>query len=322
MQEVTVVIPNYNGQKYLKNCLNSLQKQTINDFSVIVVDNGSTDDSCSITSNLFPAVQLLKLPENLGFCRAVNEGIKASATPYVILLNNDTQAQPDFVEQLLKAIKCRRKAFSCAAMMLQEQQREQIDSAGDFYNALGWAFARGKGKAAVNYSKSERIFSACGGAAIYRREVLDQIGLFDEAHFAYMEDMDIGYRAKIFGYDNWFIPQARVYHVGSGTSGSRYNQFKIRYSSRNNVYTIYKNMPWVQLLLNLPLLVLGFAIKTVFFAGKGYGREYIAGIKNGFALSRQGKKQGKKVHFQWRNSGNYIRIQGQLWWNIIRRITN
>lgn len=322
MQEVTVVIPNYNGQVYLENCLSSLQKQSIKDFSVIVVDNGSDDDSRKIISEQFPKVQLITLPENMGFCRAVNEGIKASNTPYVILLNNDTQAEEEFVEQLLKAIKCRRKAFSCAAKMLQHHRRDRIDDAGNYYNALGWAFARGKGKPETNYDKSERIFSACGGASIYRREVLDRIGLFDEAHFAYMEDTDIGYRAKIFGYDNWFIPQARVYHVGSGTSGSRYNQFKIRYSSRNNIYTIYKNMPLAQLILNLPLLVLGFAVKTVFFAVKGFGREYIAGIKNGISLSQQGKRQGKKVPFRWHNIWNYMCIQGQLWWNIVRRIAN
>lgn len=321
MQEVTVVIPNYNGQAYLEGCLASLQKQSIEDFTVIVVDNGSTDNSRAVIAG-YPMVQTIALPENFGFCRAVNEGIKASKTPYIILLNNDTQVETDFVEQLLKAIKCRKKAFSCAAKMIQFHQRDRIDDAGNYYNALGWAFARGKGKPETEYQKSCRIFAACAGAAIYRREVLDQIGLFDEEHFAYMEDMDIGYRARIYGYDNWFIPEARVYHIGSGTSGSRYNQFKIRYSSRNNIYTIYKNMPLAQLILNLPFLVLGFGIKTVFFGLKGFGREYAAGIKNGFELSKQGKRQGKKVPFRLRNLLNYIRIQGQLWWNIVRRAAN
>lgn len=129
---------------------------------------------------------------------------------------------------------------------------------------------------------------------------MERFGYFDEEHFAYLEDTDLGYRAQIFGYENWYLPKARVYHVGSGTSGSRYNQFKIRYSSRNNIYMLYKNMPLLQILLNLPFLVLGFGVKFLFFAGKGYGREYAAGIKNGFSISRKGKK--------FRSDGKIFRI--------------
>ena len=126
--------------------------------------------------------------------------------------------------------------------------------------------------------------------------------------------MDIGYRAQIAGYENWYFPKAKVYHVGSGTSGSRYNQFKIRYSSRNNIYMIYKNMPILQIVLNMPLLVAGFTVKLLFFSFKGYGREYAAGIKNGFSICKK-----NKVRFQWKHMGNYCRIQIQLWVNLIRR---
>ena len=146
-------------------------------------------------------------------------------------------------------------------------------------------------------------------------ELVKQLGGFDEEHFAYLEDIDLGYRAQIAGYENWYLPKAGVYHVGSGTSGSRYNQFKIRYSSRNNVYMLYKNMPLLQILLNLPFLVLGFTVKLIFFASKKYGREYAAGIKNGFSLC----KKDKKVPFFWKNLPNYGKIQLQLWINVIRR---
>lgn len=114
---------------------------------------------------------------------------------------------------------------------------------GNYYNCLGWAFALGKGKSEEKYKKERKIFASCGGAAIYRTKLVKQLGGFDEEHFAYLEDIDLGYRAQIAGYENWYLPKAGVYHVGSGTSGSRYNQFKIRYSSRNNVYMLYKNMP-------------------------------------------------------------------------------
>ena len=317
MQDVTVVVPNYNGQKFIGNCLNSLRKQNKADFTVILVDNGSTDNSVALVQEQYPEVKLIRLLENTGFCKAVNEGIIASQTDYVILLNNDTEVEADFVTELTKAIKARPKTFSCAAKMIQYDNRNLIDDAGNFYSALGWAYADGKGQAETLFAKERKIFSACAGAAIYRRETFDEIGLFDEEHFAYLEDTDIGYRAQIFGYNNWFVPSARVYHMGSATSGSRYNQFKTRYSSRNNIYMLYKNMPIVQIVVNLPLLLVGFGVKIIFFITKGMGREYIAGIKNGFALAT--KAQGKKIPFQMRNLKNYLSIQFQLWINVIRR---
>ena len=192
-----------------------------------------------------------------------------------------------------------------------------ISSAGNFYNALGWSFARGKGRDIHTYEKEEQIFSSCGGAAIYRRKLFEKIGYFDEEHFAYLEDTDIGYRARIYGYENWYAPKAIVYHVGSGTSGSRYNHFKTRYSSRNNVYLIYKNMPLLQIILNLPFLAAGFLIKFLFFAVKGMGKEYLAGIKNGFSISRK----GRKVPFSMKHLPNYARIQLELWKNIFVRFT-
>lgn len=315
MRNVSVIIPNYNGMQYMKKCLESLQKQTLKEFETIVVDNGSEDGSRELVQREYPWVRVIALSENTGFCRAVNEGIKAAESEYVVLLNNDTEAEPEFLEQLFKGIQRKKKAFSGAAMMLQFHDREKIDDAGNFYNAFGWAFARGKGKPEENYRKEKKIFSSCGGAAIYRKSLVEELGYFDEEHFAYLEDTDLGYRAQIAGYENWYFPDARVYHVGSGTSGSRYNQFKIRYSSRNNIYMIYKNMPFLQIVLNLPLLAAGFGIKLVFFARKGYGREYAAGIKNGFSISRK----GKKVPFHWKNLGHYVSIQLQLWANLIRR---
>lgn len=288
----------------------------MNDFEVILVDNGSTDGSCSFTAANYPWVHILELPDNFGFCRAVNEGIRASKAPYVLLLNNDTEVTENFVEEMLAAIKRHRKAFSCGARMVQYHDRDRLDDAGNYYCALGWSFARGRGRDIHTFEKEEKVFAACAGAAIYRKKILEQIGLFDEEHFAYLEDVDIGYRARIYGYENWYAPEAVVYHVGSGTSGSRYNQFKTRYSSRNNVYLVYKNMPFLQILLNLPFLAAGFAIKFLFFAVKGMGREYLAGIKNGFSISRK----EKKVPFQWKHLKNYARIQIELWVNILRRL--
>ena len=216
---------------------------------------------------------------------------------------------------MLAAIRRHKNAFSCGARMVQYHDRDKLDDVGNYYCALGWSFARGRGKDIHAYETEDRIFSACAGAAIYRKKILEKIGYFDEEHFAYLEDTDIGYRARIYGYENWYAPKAIVYHVGSGTSGSRYNQFKTRYSSRNNIYLIYKNMPLLQIILNLPFLVTGFLVKFLFFAVKGMGKEYAAGIKNGFSISMK----NKKVPFRMKHLPNYCKIQLELWINIVRR---
>ena len=313
--EVSVVIPNFNGIAFLYSVLASLEGQTLSNFEVILVDNGSTDGSCSFVTANYPWVHLIELSENFGFCGAVNAGIRAAKAPYVLLLNNDTEVKEDFVEEMLAAIRRHKNAFSCGARMVQYHDRDRLDDVGNYYCALGWSFARGRGKDIHAYETEDKIFSACAGAAIYRKKIIEKIGYFDEEHFAYLEDTDIGYRTRIYGYENWYAPKAIVYHVGSGTSGSRYNQFKTRYSSRNNIYLIYKNMPLLQIILNLPFLAVGFLIKFLFFAVKGMGKEYAAGIKNGFSISMK----NKKVPFRIKHLPNYCKIQLELWINIIRR---
>lgn len=317
MQEVTVVIPNLNGESYLRGCLDSLRCQSAAPFSIIIVDNGSSDGSVSLIREEYPEVILEVLDKNYGFCKAVNIGIKMAQTPYVILLNNDTVCTPTFVEALTEAIKKRPDCFSCASKMVQMQHPDLMDNGGDYYCALGWAFACGKGKPAVKYNRPREIFSACAGAAIYRRAVFDEIGLFDEVHFAYLEDIDVSYRAKIAGYRNYYIPEAVMKHVGSATSGSVYNEFKTRYSSRNSIYLVYKNMPWLQIILNLPFLAAGFFVKMLFFIKKGYGKEYITGLWKGIRLC----DKSRKVRFRKQNLMHYLKIQLELWGNILRRFS-
>ena len=192
-----------------------------------------------------------------------------------------------------------------------------IDSAGDLYCALGWAFALGKDKDRSLYEKDSVIFSACAGAAIYKKELFEKIGYFDEEHVSYLEDLDIGYRARINGYVNRYTPKAIVYHAGSGTTGSRYNRYKVRLAARNSVYVIHKNMPVIQALINLPFLLAGFGIKTLFFTKRGFGRDYVTGLKQGLTISRK----MPKYRFRAANTPNYCRIQLELWLNMIRCIT-
>lgn len=319
--KVTVVIPNYNGMKYLKDCMEALAGQDC-PAHILIVDNASTDGSVQWIKDNYPEAELICLSENTGFCGAVNVGIKNAKTPYVILLNNDTKVKSGFIKELVEAIEASERIFSVSARMLDMKDEEILDNAGDLYCALGWAYARGKGKKALDYDEPAKIFSACGGAAIYRRDVFEKIGYFDEMHFAYLEDVDIGWRARIYGYENRYEPKAEVLHAGSGVSGSKYNKFKANLSSTNSVYIIGKNMPALQWILNLPFLIVGFFIKTLFFTKKGMGGIYLKGCLRGMKRCFSKEGRNRKVRFQMANLGNYCRIQGELWCNILRRFQN
>lgn len=318
--KTTIIIPNYNGIEYLENCLRSLQKCEPADFHTIVVDNGSTDGCVELLKDKFATVEAIFLSENIGFAPAVNRGLEFVQTPYALLLNNDITVEPDFVLRMEEAMDAHKNCFSVSAKMLQMHNPELLDGAGDLYCALGWAFALGKSKTAKDYyTKQAKIFSSCAGAAIYRMDILTEIGFFDENHFAYLEDVDLGWRARLAGYENRYEPSAIVYHAGSGFSGSRYNEFKINLSSRNSIYLILKNMPLLQILINLPFLILGFLTKIAFFIKKGHGKIYCKGLLNGFKLFFSPEGRPHKIPFKLCNLKNYIIIELELLWNIIRR---
>ena len=306
MKKATIIIPNYNGLKFMEMCMSALEKQTCKDFEILVVDNGSTDGSVEwLKENEIPSIFL---PENTGFSGAVNVGIKASKTPFVILLNNDTEAKEGYVEALIREIERSPKIFSVSPKMIQLYHKELMDDGGDMYSIMGWAYQRGVGQEIERYNRACNVFSACAGAAIYRREVFEEIGYFDEMHFAYLEDIDVGYRAKIAGYYNRYCPSAEIYHVGSGTSGSKYNEFKVRLAARNNVYLNYKNMPGWQLLLNSIPIGLGILGKYFFFKKKGFEKEYVGGVLEGIRTV----KKTKKVAYRPEDFQNYLAIEWEL----------
>ena len=313
--QVSIVIPNYNGMAFMEACMQAVLRDAPK-AELLVVDNASQDGSLAYTREHFPEARVLALDQNYGFARAVNEGIKAATRPYVILLNNDTEVEPGFTDALVGALEREAKAFSAQAKLIQLHAPSKLDDAGNFYCALGWAFARGKDKSSAYYEEQDEVFAACAGAAIYRKAVFEEIGYFDEAHFAYLEDIDIGWRARIHGYRNLYVPQAKVLHAGSGTSGSRYNEFKVTLSSRNNIWIIYKNMPLLQLVMNLPFLMVGFGAKQLFFCKKKLGGIYARGIFTGIRTC----DREKKVRFQWKHFPTYARLQWELWRNIVRKI--
>lgn len=312
MANLTVIIPNYNGKYFLEGCFGSLKNQDYS-FDVTIVDNGSGDGSVEYIKENHPEFTLIENQDNLGFSKAVNQGIKASKTDYVFLLNNDVELEAGCISNLMNCIMDDDDNFAVASKMVQYHDRNKLDDTGDEYTILGWTKKVGDGKSSDLYNSKREIFSACAGAALYRRNVFDKIGYFDENFFAYMEDVDIGYRARIHGFTCVYCPEAIVYHRTSATSGSRYNEFKIRLAARNNVYVPYKNMPWPQLAVNFVFLLLGYFIKYLFFVGKKQGKYYLEGLKEGF----NSLDKIEKVRYDKENLGNYFKIECLLIKNIL-----
>ena len=319
--DTTVIIPNYNGLKFMDRCMAALEKQTYTSFCVLIVDNGSTDGSAEYIKELETSqpykfrVTAELLSENTGFSGAVNAGIAGADTKYVVLLNNDTEARENYLKELIAGFDREEKCIAAVSpKMIQLYHKELLDDAGDGYNLFGWAFQRGVGQsvAALKFNKRKNIFSACAGAAAYRKSALEEVRLkegiyFDPLHFAYLEDLDISFRLRIHGYGIVYEPKAEIYHVGSGTSGSKYNSFKVRLAARNNIYLNYKNMPLIMLLINLPGILLGILIKIMFFIKRGFGRDYIAGLKEG--ISTLDKCREHKTFFKASRLPVYIKLE-------------
>ncbi len=314
--KVSVVTPNYNGERFLKTFFESLDNDSEFIDEVIIVDNGSEDKSREyIRGNSFNFnVRLIENSENLGFAPAVNQGILEAKNEYIFSLNNDTEVKKGSIKALVDLISSGDDIFSVQAKMLQYDNKELIDDVGDEYNLLAWTKKTGENHNSNEYVEVKDIFSACAGAAMYKKSLLTEIGMFDANYFAYMEDVDLAIRSRIYGYKNLLCPDAVVYHIGSATSGSRHNDFKVRLAARNNVWTVYKNLPIPMKIVNFIFLFLGFLIKYVFFVKKGFGSTYLSGLREG--LSTRNKID--KVKFQTGNTKNYFKIEYRLIINTLK----
>ena len=314
--KVSVVTPNYNGEKFLKTFFESLNNDSDLIGEVIIVDNGSTDKSKEYIKNNtfnFPVI-LIENTDNLGFSPAVNQGILKARYEYIFSLNNDTEIKPGSIKALTDLISSDENIFSVQAKMLQYNNKQLIDDVGDEYNLLAWTKKTGENHNSNEYTEVCDIFSACAGAAMYKKTLLNEIGMFDNNFFAYMEDVELAIRSKINGYKNLLCPDAIVYHIGSATSGNRYNEFKVRLAARNNVWVVYKNIPIPLKIINFIFLFLGFLIKYLFFVKKGFGSTYLEGIKEG--LSSRSKID--KVKFKSKNTKNYFKIEYRLIINTLK----
>ncbi|MFQ5872428.1 MAG: glycosyltransferase family 2 protein [Dehalococcoidia bacterium] len=252
-RRVSVVIPTWNGEELLPLVLGSLREQTFKDFEVVVVDNGSTDGSVRLLARDYPEVRVLDFDENLGFSAAVNAGIRATAGEYVALVNNDVELDPGWLWTMVTALDCESRAGFAASRIRRYWQRDTLESAGDCVSIS----PKGRGHGMQDGPRFDRpawVTSASAAAAVYRRSLLEEIGLFNEDYFAYFEDVELGMRAQIAGYPCLYVPEAIAYHKGGETS-RRITDFRAFYGVRNVVQVYFTTFPPRYILRYLPRLV-------------------------------------------------------------------
>lgn len=246
LREVTapfasVIVPNYNGVRHLPIVLDALRRQTFRDFEVIVVDDASQDESVALVEANYPDVRLIVNRRNVGFVRCCNTGAAAARGHMIILLNNDTEPEPTWLEELVKTFVAYPRAAMVASKLLLFDRRDTLHTTGDMLGVDGIPRNRGVWERDEGqYDAAQVIFSGCGGATAYRREVWEALGGFDEDFWMYLEDVDFGFRARLAGWEAVFAPRARVYHHLSASGGDALASY---YVGRNTIWLIAKNMP-------------------------------------------------------------------------------
>lgn len=296
MKNIEVIIPTLLKNMYIFNVLSSLKniKSKKDNINVTVINN--TNKQITNESRLINLIfKEILLGNNQGFSKAVNIGINATKEKLIFLINDDAMIYNTFeIRQIEDLFEKHEDIFSLSCKMISYDFPTLIDDAGDMYTILGWQFKRGNGLPKELYDKPCEIISSCGGAAIYNKKILDEIGYFDEDFFAYLEDVDLGLRALMRGYKNLYYPYISVLHVGSATTGGKYNDITIRLTARNSVYVIYKNLPLPLLIINFPFILLGYLIKFIFFAKKRKGKIYISGVLEGLKNLPKFKEKRKE----------------------------
>lgn len=247
----SIVIPTWNGARHLPTCLDALRAQRpvaeaprpfdpASEAEILVVDNGSTDQSAEILAR-YPEVRVLALPENLGFAGGVNTGIRAARGEILVLLNNDTEAAPTWLAALVAGLDAAPEAGMAASKLRLFDRRDTLHTTGDTLDIAGFAANRGVWERDEGqHDEAREVFAPNAGAGAYRRRVLDDVGLFEEAFESYYEDVDLAWRARLAGHRCVFVPEAVVYHHLSATGGGPYASFRV---ARNRIWTIARCYP-------------------------------------------------------------------------------
>lgn len=278
---VSVVVVNFNGLRFLEDCIHSLIAQTWKNLEIIIVDNASSDGSVEYLSSHFDGLVLIENTQNLGFAAGVNTGIRNARGSYIMTLNNDTRVDCHCIERLLTEMMSNNSLGMCAPKMLFPDGR--INSAGICISRSGAAWDRGMFEDDVGqYDVKEYILGPCAGAAMYRRAMLEEVCLFDEDFFLYMEDVDLAFRAQLAGWKCVFIPEAVVYHHHGGSAGFQ-SDITIYYGNRNILWWPVKNHPAGILLPSIPWILGRTLIVIPYYAFKGKGKVILRSKIDGLA---------------------------------------
>ena len=306
---VTVIVPNWNTRKFLHPCLTSLRHQTFRDFETILVDSGSTDDSVALVAGNFPEVRVVALGENRGFSGAVNAGIEASRSELVVLLNNDTEQDPGWLAALVRAADGHREAGSFSSKLVDFRDRRLLDGAGDALRRSGLPYRLGHGERdRGQYDEPALVFGACAAAALYRRAMLDDVGLFDEDFFAYCEDGDLSFRAQLAGHRCLYVPDSVVYHIGSVSTGGKRSATATRLGTRNGLLLLVKNLPASLAWSYLPSILLGQLSRLLVVSlSPGGPRAHLEGLAEAWRLLPKMLKKRRHIQDGRRVSDAYLR---------------
>ncbi len=250
---MSVIIPTYNGQRFLPGVLDALAKQTFTDFETIVIDDASTDDSVTLIERDYPNVRLIVNRRNIGFVASCNTAVDASDGRIVVLLNNDTEPEPTWLTELALGFCTNPKAAAITSKILLFDERQRLHTTGDMLGMDGLPRNRGVWEVDQGqFDEQTDVFSGCGGATAYRRDVWQALDGFDEDFWMYLEDVDLGFRARLMGWQTVLAPNARVYHHLSASGGDTLSSY---YVGRNTIWMLAKNMPDALLRENLSKMI-------------------------------------------------------------------
>jgi GT2 family glycosyltransferase len=218
--KVSIIVVNWNGERFLKDCLSALSGQSYGNREIILVDNGSADNSVRFARENFPAVKIVALTENKGFTGGNAAGLEIAQGAYIAPVNNDARVDKAWVERLLQTMLQDRTIGICAPKLIFEDP-QTLNSAGDGLTTAGVGFNRGLGGNPLDFNAPELVFGACGAAVLYRRRMLEEIGFLDEDFFLYDEDTDLNFRAQLAGWKCAYVLTAVAYHVVNATAERR-----------------------------------------------------------------------------------------------------
>ena len=319
--KISIVILNWNGQKYLEQFLPSVLLSGYSNYDIIVADNGSVDESVSFLQKNYPGIRLIRFNENYGFAKGYNEALKQVDADYYSILNSDVEVQPGWLQPMVDLLEKNKNIAACQSKLLSYNNKKMFEyagAAGGWLDKYGYPFAKGRvfdvsEEDRGQYNQSEPIFWASGAALFIRSSVFHEMKGFDEYFFAHQEEIDLCWRIQLAGYKIYSCPLSVVYHVGGGTL-PKGNSLKTYLNFRNNRIMMSKNMPLSKKLWVMPVRNMLDAISAWKGLLTGDGGYFIAILRAQLAFIKWWLFHKKKSVFPATKKG---KLSGYLQKNMV-----